>query len=300
MAKKDQKIGITPETVEVKIEGENIDLNTSEGFITLNSIKGAVNKANPATVNASGNKGKKKKKVSNPEVQTAEEPKVVGHTKDGEEILEGEFKPVDSAGAPKTPKSNVPDVTRKDLPKMVADFRNALKGDLKNFVAMANASLSFKSRVYGALIREFADSQADFMERVLLETNDIKYIESFKFAVGAFTDENNMRAILNSLDTMKDDIDIRPNDIDKVEYERSYKRAVAGTKALFLEIKKETFEVDCFADRFAQFLTWAKNNEMFFITDGPEGCECGYRDCDGNLYDVSKKLYDPKAKKDVA
>lgn len=300
-----EKIGITPEAVEVKIEGANPNLDTSNDFIALGSFrdqqKTRKNKINRAAEKiASGTTGtkkdKKKNKGNGKNDKPAAEPKVVGHTKDGDEILEGEFKPVDSDKSSTKAEDKTLDVVRKDLPDMVAKFRKAVKGDLSNFVKMASESLSFKSRVYGGLIREFADANADFFERVLLETVDTKFIEAFAGTVGALQNEKSMREVINGLDSVTEEIDIRPNDIDKVEYERAYKRTVAATKALFIEIRNTTFETDSFTDRFVQFTKWAKENEMFFMTDGPEGCQCGYRDCDGNIYDVDKKLYDPKAK----
>lgn len=202
----------------------------------------------------------------------------------------------------------------------ISTFRDKCKADLSIMVKIAVAAKSFKSKVYGGMILEWADSTADFIERVLMQSVDIAFIDKYLKAIDAFHKEkgeagNNDKRFSSQinenvivaasklfkgteeesesfnlmLSTKK--VNAVPFDIDERIYSLAGERVTVATSKLFKEIEAETFDSDSFDDRAKTFFKWAEENTLFLMTDGPKGCKIGYRDCDGNIYDQHKKLF---------
>lgn len=298
--KEENQVGINPDVIEVKITGENPDLKVADDFIVLkdvNSIRKTSDKNSKAFKKAQKRKAKEAAKSkgdkSKSKIPHIDDVKVVGHTKDGSEIYEGE---VIGAVTEKT-KDGKEEIKFVNLPtdgkeceadKKISMFRDKCKADLSVMVKLAAAAKSFKSKVYGKMILEWADSSADFIERVLMQTVDIAFLDKYCKAIDAFHKEKS-----ESFDLMLSakKIDVVPFDIDKRIYSLAGERVLDATSKLFKVIEEETFVSDTFEERTKTFFKWAEENTLFLMTDGPKGCKIGFRDCDGNIYDQHKKLF---------
>lgn len=332
--KNNTAVGIKPEAVEVvnvKIEGENPNLKPDDDFISVKTFRSSSstaqskrrkNKRINAAIEAAKKKQEKaaeekKQKDAEPVEETnnvsIEDVPVVGKTKDGQDILEGvivsetskeEIKK-EAEEKKEEPKAETSDAKGKDVvvaptginkSEKIVKFREKCKADLSAVVQMSIQAKSFKSKVYGGMIIEWADSAADIIEQVLLKTVDLKFIDTYnKYSEGI---DNSKGDEFDMILRPKVKYDPKaPFDIDEIEFKRIADRAFEANRKLYQTIEDETFSIDTFEERFETFLGWAKENPLLLMMDGPEGCKVGYRDMDGNIYNTKKEPFVPKADK---
>lgn len=296
--KKEEIVGVTPDAVEVddnivlEDSRENPETQPGDDYIVLNKVRARAKekaaKLDPqyhsktqAVANETSIVAETAKAVeTTPEPE--EEPEIVGHTADGSVIFEAKYtepdkKPEeaktatdDNASTGKSTDEVIPDVTRA-LPKVVVDFRAELAKTRKTMVEMAG--MTYKSKVYGHMVVESAESMADFIDRVLTQTSDVKFIAK---AVEGMIINPSLKdpEIFDKVERY--DFGYRPNDVEKDLWDTCFQRSVKAMQTMFTEIRKETFETDVPQHRVAMFIKWALDNTLFFTTDGPEGHEVGY------------------------
>lgn len=312
--KENNQVGIKPEAIEVTIE-EGSSIKTDPDFVTLKevkahskAVKGA--KARKSRVISEAVKQSKKKEAEQAaraaeKVMQAsskiEDAKVVGTTKDGETIYEAEI--VSETSKTETEKDAPAEEQTDDSRTLAktgtgidmeffAKFRDEQKNYLSMMVKASVEAKSFKSKVYGGLVQEWADATADFIERVVMVTLDIKWIKAYSEVFKTFSESKDpLKDILNT----EEADGIAPFDVDVTLFNTTASRASEATLKMYTKLDEVTFSTDAIDERIKAFFKLAKENTLQLMLDGPKGCEIGFRDLDGNIYDQYKKPFVPKA-----